>query len=165
MCCCLFTVNEHLIKYLPWSTLWYDDSHGFLIIMSLILFLFSRNKVTMIAEPLENGLAEDIENEKVSITWNKYVEKCHSVFTYLSILNTSFSVTAKLNPMRFSFFSCTISIRFWSFFQKATGWILPDEIRLGFVGSEVYMGVWTWQYWTKYSSRWYITFWSKSISS
>ena len=29
----------------------------------------------MIAEPLENGLAEDIENEKVSITWNKYVEK------------------------------------------------------------------------------------------
>ena len=32
---------------------------------------FSRNKVTMIAEPLEKGLAEDIENEKVLITWNK----------------------------------------------------------------------------------------------
>ncbi|XP_046847131.1 116 kDa U5 small nuclear ribonucleoprotein component-like [Xenia sp. Carnegie-2017] len=30
-----------------------------------------KNKVTMIAEPLESGLAEDIENEKVSITWNK----------------------------------------------------------------------------------------------
>ena len=29
--------------------------------------------MTMIAEPLENGLAEDIENEKVSIAWNKYV--------------------------------------------------------------------------------------------
>ena len=27
----------------------------------------------MIAEPLESGLAEDIENEKVSITWNKLV--------------------------------------------------------------------------------------------
>lgn len=32
----------------------------------------------MIAEPLENGLAEDIENEKVSIAWNKYV---HAFFT------------------------------------------------------------------------------------
>jgi hypothetical protein len=33
----------------------------------------------MIAEPLENGLAEDIENEKVSITWNKYVKKFHTI--------------------------------------------------------------------------------------
>jgi hypothetical protein len=41
----------------------------------LNLIFVHRNKVTMIAEPLENGLAEDIENEKVSITWNKYVEK------------------------------------------------------------------------------------------
>jgi len=30
-----------------------------------------KNKVTMIAEPLEKGLAEDIENEVVSINWNK----------------------------------------------------------------------------------------------
>ncbi|GAB0097760.1 116 kDa U5 small nuclear ribonucleoprotein component [Sergentomyia squamirostris] len=30
-----------------------------------------KNKVTMIAEPLEKGLADDIENEKVSIGWNK----------------------------------------------------------------------------------------------
>jgi len=30
-----------------------------------------RNKMTMIAEPLEKGLSEDIENETVSITWNK----------------------------------------------------------------------------------------------
>uniref|UniRef100_A0A0K2U2M1 116 kDa U5 small nuclear ribonucleoprotein component n=1 Tax=Lepeophtheirus salmonis TaxID=72036 RepID=A0A0K2U2M1_LEPSM len=30
-----------------------------------------KNKITMIAEPLEKGLAEDIENERVSITWNK----------------------------------------------------------------------------------------------
>ena len=30
-----------------------------------------KNKITMIAEPLEKGLAEDIENELVSITWNK----------------------------------------------------------------------------------------------
>jgi len=30
-----------------------------------------KNKMTMIAEPMEKGLAEDIENEVVSITWNK----------------------------------------------------------------------------------------------
>lgn len=30
-----------------------------------------RNKVTMIAEPLEKGLAEDIENEVVQISWNR----------------------------------------------------------------------------------------------
>nr|CAD7441460.1 unnamed protein product [Timema bartmani] len=30
-----------------------------------------KNKITMIAEPLEKGLAEDIENEIVQITWNK----------------------------------------------------------------------------------------------
>lgn len=30
-----------------------------------------KNKLTMIAEPLEKGLAEDIENENVSINWNK----------------------------------------------------------------------------------------------
>ena len=38
----------------------------------------------MIAEPLESGLAEDIENEKVSITWNKYV----IVDLYLSSMKT-----------------------------------------------------------------------------
>ena len=30
-----------------------------------------KNKITMIAEPLEKGLAEDIENGTVSINWNK----------------------------------------------------------------------------------------------
>uniref|UniRef100_A0A8D8DPP7 116 kDa U5 small nuclear ribonucleoprotein component n=1 Tax=Culex pipiens TaxID=7175 RepID=A0A8D8DPP7_CULPI len=30
-----------------------------------------KNKITMIAEPLEKGLAEDIENESVCIGWNK----------------------------------------------------------------------------------------------
>lgn len=30
-----------------------------------------RNKITMIAEPLEKGLAEDIENQVVHIAWNK----------------------------------------------------------------------------------------------
>lgn len=30
-----------------------------------------KNKITMIAEPLEKGLGEDIENETVSIGWNK----------------------------------------------------------------------------------------------
>lgn len=30
-----------------------------------------RNKITMIAEPLEKGLAEDIENQVVDIAWDK----------------------------------------------------------------------------------------------
>lgn len=30
-----------------------------------------RNKITMIAEPLEKGLAEDIENQVVDIAWEK----------------------------------------------------------------------------------------------
>ena len=30
-----------------------------------------KNKLTMIAEPLEKGLAEDVENEVVSISWNR----------------------------------------------------------------------------------------------
>ena len=30
-----------------------------------------RNKITMIAEPLEKGLAEDIENEAVQISWSR----------------------------------------------------------------------------------------------
>lgn len=35
------------------------------------IFNHHRNKLTMIAEPLEKGLAEDIEKEAVSITWSK----------------------------------------------------------------------------------------------
>lgn len=35
----------------------------------LSVFDVHRNKLTMIAEPLEKGLAEDIENEVVQITW------------------------------------------------------------------------------------------------
>ena len=35
------------------------------------LLLYYRNKLTMIAEPLEKGLAEDIENEVVQIGWTK----------------------------------------------------------------------------------------------
>lgn len=33
------------------------------------VYVYFRNKLTMIAEPLEKGLAEDIENEVVQITW------------------------------------------------------------------------------------------------
>jgi hypothetical protein len=32
----------------------------------------------MIAEPLEKGLAEDIENEVVQITWNRYWTHTHN---------------------------------------------------------------------------------------
>lgn len=37
--------------------------------------VIGRNKITMIAEPLEKGLAEDIENEVVQITWNRWAAK------------------------------------------------------------------------------------------
>lgn len=36
-----------------------------------MLYHLFRNKITMIAEPLEKGLAEDIEQEIVKIGWNK----------------------------------------------------------------------------------------------
>ena len=34
-----------------------------------LYYYYYRNKLTMIAEPLEKGLAEDIENEVVQVTW------------------------------------------------------------------------------------------------
>lgn len=40
--------------------------------LTVVLDVIDRNKITMIAEPLEKGLAEDIENEVVQITWNRY---------------------------------------------------------------------------------------------
>ena len=40
-----------------------------LLHVSLYSLDIYRNKLTMIAEPLEKGLAEDIENEVVQITW------------------------------------------------------------------------------------------------
>lgn len=44
----------------------FPSFHGLIATVSLL-----RNKITMIAEPLEKGLAEDIENEVVQITWNR----------------------------------------------------------------------------------------------
>lgn len=35
----------------------------------------------MIAEPLEKGLAEDIENEVVQITWNRYDVRANVTFS------------------------------------------------------------------------------------
>lgn len=54
---CVFILHMHLVILVKCS--------------SNVTVFVSRNKVTMIAEPLEKGLAEDIENEKVLITWNK----------------------------------------------------------------------------------------------
>ena len=48
-----------------------ETIHSFHFYDSYLPFYILRNKITMIAEPLEKGLAEDIENEKVLITWNK----------------------------------------------------------------------------------------------
>lgn len=42
--------------------------------------MIDRNKITMIAEPLEKGLAEDIENEVVQITWNRYDVRQRDLF-------------------------------------------------------------------------------------
>ena len=36
-----------------------------------VLCTLHRNKLTMIAEPLEKGLAEDIESEVVQISWSR----------------------------------------------------------------------------------------------
>jgi len=47
----------------------FNPLFGLPVVTNFVYFV--RNKVTMIAEPLEKGLAEDIENEKVLITWNK----------------------------------------------------------------------------------------------
>lgn len=48
-----------------------------------------KNRLTMIAEPLDKGLAEDIENGKVDFTWNKKEvsrENCKVVpFVYLTV--------------------------------------------------------------------------------
>lgn len=44
------------------------------------LSFLTRNKITMIAEPLEKGLAEDIENEVVQITWNRLEQGSHYGF-------------------------------------------------------------------------------------
>lgn len=41
------------------------------VINLMIVFFSFRNKLTMIAEPLEKNLAEDIENEVVQISWNR----------------------------------------------------------------------------------------------
>lgn len=43
----------------------------FVSFVTLCVCVIVRNKITMIAEPLEKGLAEDIENEVVQITWNR----------------------------------------------------------------------------------------------
>lgn len=40
----------------------------------------------MIAEPLEKGLAEDIENEVVQITWNRYGTCSRGGFERLFVL-------------------------------------------------------------------------------
>lgn len=46
-----------------------DESEFVLLYEISRVFVLPRNKLTMIAEPLEKGLAEDIENEVVQITW------------------------------------------------------------------------------------------------
>lgn len=74
-----------------------------------------KNKITMIAEPLEKGLAEDIENEIVQISWNKYA----------FINDTNLFWLTDVNP------------------QEAVRRILPNKVRLGFASSSVNLGFWS----------------------
>ncbi len=45
--------------------------HQFIHLSQHTFAFFLRNKLTMVAEPLEKGLADDIENEVVQIAWNR----------------------------------------------------------------------------------------------
>ncbi len=68
-----------------------------------------RNKLAIISEPLEKGLAEDIEGEVVQIAWR----------------------------------------------------VLPEQVRLGSVGSSLHLGVWTGGYWTQHSGGRHFAFWGE----
>ena len=51
-----------------------ENGRKFRFSLEVVIFssvFYSRNKLTMIAEPLEKGLAEDIEAGKVQINWDK----------------------------------------------------------------------------------------------
>lgn len=49
--------------------------------------------------------------------------------------------------------------------QEKAWRIFPNQIRLGFVGSSFYLGVWTWQFWTKYSCGRYASVWGMTLSN
>lgn len=51
-----------------------------------------KNKITMIAEPLEKGLAEDIENEVVQISWNKWVLNYNRLFIERLVFSLSIRI-------------------------------------------------------------------------
>lgn len=55
-------------KTQPLLTSWRCRQTTVIVYLDLSL---CRNKLTMIAEPLEKGLAEDIESEVVQIGWTK----------------------------------------------------------------------------------------------
>ena len=65
----------------------------------------------MIAEPLEKGLAEDIESEVVQITWNRCVFG---------------TFDDELNKERM---------------QEKIGRVLPNEIFLGRIGGALHLGI------------------------
>ena len=49
--------------------------------------------------------------------------------------------------------------------QEKAWRVFPNQIRLGFVGSSFYLGVWTWQFWTKYSCGRYASVWGMTLSN
>lgn len=60
----------------------------------------------MIAEPLEKGLAEDIENEVVQITWNRY-DALAKRDLCLTCLSCFICLTP---PVDFPSFNCTVVV-------------------------------------------------------
>ncbi|RWS13955.1 116 kDa U5 small nuclear ribonucleoprotein component-like protein [Dinothrombium tinctorium] len=63
--------SKQTVKVLGESYSHLDEEDSRLLTVGRLWIYESRNKITMIAEPLEKGLAEDIENEVVQISWNR----------------------------------------------------------------------------------------------
>lgn len=51
--------------------------------------------------------------------------------------------------------TCLLKFLPFFFYQKEAGWILPDQIWLGFAGCPFYLGLWARCHWPKHPSRWY----------
>ncbi len=64
----IVVISDHVDQL---ASIMYQSLYQLITRWSCLCLQSSRNKLTMIAEPLEKGLAEDIENEVVQIGWSK----------------------------------------------------------------------------------------------
>lgn len=92
----------------------------------------------MIAEPLEKGLAEDIENEVVQITWNRldrfHLQGSHFGLCLVPCCHPSFFAVV-LDMMYAEWVTVFQKGRIYgpgatlsSFFQKEAGRVLPNKV-------------------------------------